>query len=148
MSLLKIIGEKLTPSQRSSLETRLPNFPHFMFYIFLPVCHFVEGNVCRKIRSLFCLVDICVFCFVFLNANSHVCFQFFCTHSDNQGSPFFMTLSGGLTPVLQFKRVYSPFSENSKGYQFLQLLWGQACLVFIVEGDDISNFSCRNHHFK
>ena len=33
-----------------------------------------------------------------------------------QGSPFFIMLGGGLDPVLQFKRVFSPLSENFKGY--------------------------------
>jgi len=36
-----------------------------------------------------------------------------------QGSPFFMTQGGRLTPVLQFKRVFSPSSKNSKGYHFI-----------------------------
>ena len=33
-----------------------------------------------------------------------------------QGSPFFMILRGELTPDLQFKRVFSPPSKNSKVY--------------------------------
>ena len=45
---------------------------------------FVEGNICRKL-ALFFLVDIkkrsfltsCVFWFAFLNASSHLCFNFF-----------------------------------------------------------------------
>ena len=60
----------------------------FVFYISLsvcPVCRFVKGNVCPKIRTLFSLVDIknrsfltfCVFWFIFLNVSSHLCFRLF-----------------------------------------------------------------------
>ena len=33
-------------------------FPHFVFYICLSACRFVESNICRKFAHWFCLVDI------------------------------------------------------------------------------------------
>ena len=50
MSLLTTTGEKLPPSQRSSLEIL------FVSYTYLSVCRFVKGNVCRTFAHFFCLV--------------------------------------------------------------------------------------------
>ena len=47
------------------------------------------------------------------------------TGRGQQRSPFFMMVGGRLTPVLQFQRVFSCPSKNSKGYPFLKTCWGQ-----------------------
>ena len=39
-----------------------------------------------------------------------------CRHTALTGFPFFTTLGGQLSPVLQCKRVFSPSSNDSKGY--------------------------------
>ena len=65
----------------STVHIQLSLFLLFVFYICLSVCRFCMP----KIRTLFCLVNIekrsfltsCVFRFVFLNANCHLCFRFF-----------------------------------------------------------------------
>ena len=42
-----------------------------------------------------------------------------------QDSPVFMLLGGGLAPTVHSKGVFSPPSENAKGYPIFRTFWGQ-----------------------